>query len=194
MKFKVFKFKKVTSTNTVAMKLIKKEKEEIGLIYASRQTKGKGRYGKKWISKEGNLFASIFFHLQDKHPSFKEFVIINPIIISDIIKNYCKAEKISYKWPNDLFVRGKKICGILQEIITLKNKKFLIIGIGINILSNPKIKTKYEATNILKECKKKPSIKRIVKEIIKSYEKFFINLNTYKYKNFEEKAKSMILN
>ena len=61
MKFKIFKFKSVTSTNDTAMSLIK-EKKEIGCVYADNQTKGRGTYGKKWISNKGNLFGTVFFH------------------------------------------------------------------------------------------------------------------------------------
>ena len=105
-----------------------------------------------------------------------------------------RKKKKSFKWPNDVFVNGKKICGILQELITLNSKKFLIIGIGINIVSNPKINSKYQATNILLESKKKPTIKEIIDLIISSYEKFFIDLNSYNYGHFKKRANLMALN
>ena len=69
-----------------------------------------------------------------------------------------------------------------------------MIGIGINIISNPKIKNKYEATNILLETKKKVTIKKTMKLVISFYENFFLNLNSYNYDNFKEKAESMALN
>ena len=58
MKFQIFKFTSVTSTNDMAINLIKEEKKEVGYVYASTQTKGRGTYGKKWISIKGNLFGS----------------------------------------------------------------------------------------------------------------------------------------
>ena len=88
----------------------------------------------------------------------------------------------------------RKICGILQELVTVNSRKFLIIGIGLNIISNPNINNEYETTNILLETKKKPSIKEMINLIISSYEKFFINLNSYNYKDFKEKAELMALN
>ena len=104
-----------------------------------------------------------------------------------------KTKNVSVKWPNDIFVNGKKICGILQELITSNNKKFLIIGIGINIISNPDINNRYLATNILSETKKKPSIKKVMTLLVKSYEKFFFDLNSYNFKNFEQKANQIAL-
>jgi len=193
MKFKIFKFKNVTSTNDVAINLIRKKKSERGFVYAETQTKGRGSHGKKWISKKGNLFSSIFFPLKKNYPDFKEFSIINPVIVSETIKIFCEKKNISFKWPNDLFVNKKKICGILQEIITLESKKFLIIGIGINVLSNPDINVKYRTTNIFIETKKKPTIRKIIDQIIFSYEKFFFNLKSYNYNNFKKKADFMSL-
>ena len=194
MKFKIFKFESVASTNDVAINLIKEKHREIGCVYAKKQTKGRGTYGKKWVSDEGNLFGTIFFPLKDDYPPFNEFSIINPVIISCVIENFCKKKNITFKWPNDVFVNQKKICGILQELITVNSRKFLIIGIGLNIISNPKINTKYRTTNILFETKKKPSIKEMIRLIISSYEEFFLNLNLYNYKDFKKRADLMALN
>ncbi len=194
MKFEIFKYENVTSTNDVAINLIKEEKKEFGCVYASTQTKGRGTRGKKWVSDKGNLFSSIFFPLKNSFPPFNEFTTINPIIISSIIKNFCKKGNVNLKFPNDVFVNGKKICGILQELITSNNKKFLIIGIGINVVSNPKINAKYQTTNIYLQTKKIPKIRDIINLIISSYEKFFINLNSYDYANFRKKADLMALN
>ena len=133
MKFKIFKFKTVTSTNDMAINLIKKDNKENGCVIANMQTEGRGTHGKKCISEHGNLFGTIFFQLEKNYPSFSEFAIINPVIISGVIKIICKKQDISLKYPNDIFVNGKKICGILQEIITLSSKQFLIIGVGLNI-------------------------------------------------------------
>ena len=194
MKFEIFKYESVTSTNDVAIDLIKEGKKEIGCVCANTQTKGRGTHGKKWVSIKGNLFGSIFFPLEVNYPPFNEFSIINPVIISDAIMLFCKKKKISFKWPNDLFINGKKICGILQEVIAFNNMKFLIIGIGINIVSNPNINTNYEATNIFLETKKKPTTEEIINILITSYENFFRELDTYNFINFKTKAESMSVN
>ena len=139
MKFEIFKFEKVTSTNDMAINLIKEEQKETGCVYADTQTKGRGTYGREWISDKGNLFGSIFFPLKNNYPPFNEFSIINPLIISDVIKYFCEEKNINLKFPNDIFINRKKICGILQELVVSNSRKFLIIGIGVNIVSNPEI-------------------------------------------------------
>jgi len=194
MKFEIFKFENVTSTNDAAINLIKEKQRLTGCVYADIQTKGRGTHGKKWVSDKGNLFGSLFFPLEDNYPPFNEFSIINTIIISDVIKYFCYKENVNLKFPNDVFVNRKKICGVLQETIISGNRKFLIIGIGVNIVSNPDINNKYQATNILLETKKKPKIKEIIDLIISSYEKFFIDLNSYNYGHFKKRANLMALN
>tara|TARA_B100000686_G_C16194382_1_gene667416 strand:- start:9 stop:593 length:585 start_codon:yes stop_codon:yes gene_type:complete len=194
MKFEIFKFEKVTSTNDVAIYLIKEKNKKTGCIYADVQTKGRGTRGRKWISKEGNLFGSIFFPLKKEYPAFNEFSIINPVLISNVIKKFCKEENISLKWPNDVFVNRKKICGILQELITSKSKKFLIIGIGINVISNPNTNYRYGTTNILLETNENPKLKELINLIISSYENFFLNLNSYNYSDYKKKADLMAMN
>ena len=194
MKFEIFKFENVTSTNDVAINLIKEKQREFGCVYANTQTKGRGTHGRVWFSDRGNLFASIFFPLKNSYPPFNEFSIINPVIISGVIKHFCNRENINLKFPNDVLVNGKKICGILQELVTSNNKKFLIIGIGINVVSSPDINSKYQATNISLQTKKIPKIKEIIDLIISSYEKFFVDLNSYDYLHFKSKANLMASN
>ena len=65
MKFKIFRFKKVKSTNTTAIRIIKKTNCKYGMVISEIQTNGKGQYGRKWISYKGNLFIT-FFHKLSK--------------------------------------------------------------------------------------------------------------------------------
>jgi BirA family biotin operon repressor/biotin-[acetyl-CoA-carboxylase] ligase len=194
MEFEIIKFKNVTSTNDVAINLIKENNKITGCVYADTQTKGRGTYGKKWISENGNLFSSLFFPLEKKYPSFNEFSLINSILISNVIQNFCKGKKLALKFPNDVFLNDKKVCGLLQELITFKNKKYLIVGVGLNIISNPTLKHIYQATNIFLETKKKPNINDIINEMIIAYKNFFMKLNSYNYESFKKKAELMTLN
>ena len=109
----------------------------------------------------------------------------------EVIKEFCDEKKLRLKFPNDVLFNKKKICGLLQELITQKNRKFLIIGIGLNIVSNPNINNKYQATNIYLETNKKPSILEIVNLIISSYEKFLVNLDSYNFEKFKIRAEKL---
>ena len=193
MKFKIISYDTVNNTNETAIDLIKRNKFENGFVYALSQKKGKGQYGRNWISKKGNLFGSIFFHLKKNYPSVEEFSLINPILNINVVSNYCGKKNTFFKAPNDIYINKKKICGILQEVIIKGSKKYLIVGIGINILSNPKI-TNYPSTNIYKETQKKPRLLKIIKQIIAKYEQFFYNLDLYKFSNFKLKSEKLSLN
>ena len=167
MKFKKFFYKKVNSTNDLAIKKIKTGSAQ-GIIVADYQKKGRGQHGKKWLSFKGNLFITIFFKI--KHNiNIKKITILNCKIIKKILLKYIK-KTISIKAPNDLLINKKKICGILQEIKFNNEVKFIVIGVGINLIKNPKIKN-YPTTNILSETGFK--VKKI--DLIKNIEKNYIN-------------------
>ena len=85
MKFKVFAYKEVNSTNNIAMNLIKNKNINNGFVFSLKQKKGRGRYGRKWISKKGNLFGSIFFNLKKNYPSIKQFTLINTLLNIKVI-------------------------------------------------------------------------------------------------------------
>ena len=165
MKFKKFFYKKVNSTNDLAFKKIKTGITK-GIIVADYQKKGRGQHGKKWLSFNGNLFITIFFKIK-KNINIKKITILNCKIIKKILLKYIK-KKISIKPPNDLIINKKKICGILQEIKFNNEAKFIIIGIGINLIKNPKIKN-YPTTNILKETGFKVKKYDLIKNIEINY-------------------------
>ena len=137
MKFKIFEFKKVKSTNDTAIRLIKKNYSN-GFIMSETQTFGKGQRGNKWISKKGNLFISIFFKMNEKL-ILDKIVKLNLIIVNKIINSFINV-KTDIKFPNDILIKKKKVCGILQETLFKDENRFLIIGVGINVLNSPKIK------------------------------------------------------
>ena len=162
---KVFSYKKVNSTNDIAIKKIKKGFAR-GLVQAEFQKKGRGQRGKKWISYNGNLFISIFFEI-NKKISLKKITFKNYGKIKKVISKLIK-KNLTIKRPNDLLLNKKKICGILQETIVYNNSLFLVLGIGINLIRNPKI-INYPTTNILDEVRINVSKKLIIKHIINEF-------------------------
>ncbi len=177
MILKKFHYKNVNSTNDIAIKLIKNSNNKSGIVIAENQKKGRGRYGKKWISFRGNIFVSIFFNLKKNNKSLKKMTLINCLLIKKLLSCYCK-KRISIKPPNDLLINKKKISGILQEIIKKDKKKYMIIGIGINLIKNPDI-INYPTTNLFEVSKKKINKMEIILKLKKIYEKFIPKVNLY---------------
>ena len=169
MKLKKFRFKKVKSTNNTALRIIKKTNYTLGMVVAQSQVKGRGQYGKKWISSRGNLFVSFFNELNQKKLSISTITKINCLLVKKLLSKFT-SKNIFFKKPNDLFIDKKKISGILQEIILVKDKKFLITGIGINITKNPNIRN-YPATNLQEVTKKSISKLKVENKLKQIFEK-----------------------
>ncbi len=168
MKFKKFRFKIVKSTNSTAIRIIKNSNLDYGMIVSEIQKNGRGQYGKKWISYKGNLFLSFFYKIENLSVSLKQITIINCLLVKKLLTKYY-TKKIVFKKPNDLLINKKKICGILQEKISKLNKKYLIVGIGINLIKNPNFKD-YPTTNLNELLNKKVSKNKIENEIKKIFE------------------------
>ena len=172
MKLLKFTYKKVMSTNDVAIRKIRSGIEQ-GIIITNEQKKGRGRFGNKWISLKGNLFTTIFYKVNSNY-NLKKITQKNCLLIFKTLKTIIK-KNISIKYPNDILINSKKICGILQEIIKYKNKYFIIVGIGINIVGSPKI-NKYQTTYLNKHLNRNVSKYKIFFKIKKIFENNIINL------------------
>ena len=178
MKFKVFRYKKVKSTNNTAIRIIRETNHNFGMIVSERQTGGKGQYGRKWISYKGNILISIFYKLKKINLSMKQLSRKNCFLVKDVISKFYKR-KIVYKSPNDLLINKKKICGILQEKINKSGNDYLIVGIGFNLIKNPIIPN-YPTTNLFEITKKKIKTEIFMNQLKISFGKFLSQYYTTK--------------
>ena len=168
MKFKIFRFDKVKSTNNTAIRIIKNYNYDFGMILSDLQINGRGQYGKKWISYKGNLFVSFFYNLKNFKISLNKLTKINCLMVKKCISQYYKKE-IYFKKPNDLLIQKKKICGILQEKVNKLNHTYLIVGIGVNLIKSPFLKN-YPTTNLRELVNKDISKKKFELELKKIFE------------------------
>lgn len=173
---------KIDSTNNY-LKQNYKNLKDYTFVSTNLQTNGKGRNEREWKSENGkNLLFSLL--LLDK-PLFKHYKEISIITAYSIIEVLSRlgVKGISLKWPNDVYVNGKKICGILLESVSEDEMKCLIIGVGINV--NQTIfegEYRVEPTSILKETNNKQDIGKIKEDI---YTTLVTNINSLKEgKNF----------
>ena len=168
MKFKILRYKKVRSTNNTAIRIIKRGNINFGMIISENQSKGRGQYGRKWVSYKGNLFVSFFYNLEDLKISINKLTLLNCLMVKKLLSQYY-TKQIIFKKPNDLLIDKKKICGILQEKICKLQKTYLIVGIGINLIKNPNLKG-IPTTNLNKLLNKRLSKIKIEKKIKKIFE------------------------
>ena len=186
--FTLIQLDKVNST-MIEIKKYLDENKNICMI-ADQQTEGFGRRGNKWISPKGNIYMSFLFKYNlstDQHFLFSA-VMVNSIV--SLINRYVK-EKINIKWPNDILVNNNKIAGIMTEIVKLNEVKYIIIGVGINILSAPKIYG--YSTCCLNDYVVNFKYKEILLEMISSYFNEYEMIVQKKYNKILEKFRKKMV-
>lgn len=137
--YKVLSFDKISSTQTYAHDMVANgTATDHTIICAAAQYAGRGRYRRKWVSHHGNLYASFIFHCHERDPRLSYAVAV---AIIDTLASYGISANI--KWPNDILLDGKKVAGVLIEYAG----RFVIVGIGINVHSNPTV-DEYKTTKL----------------------------------------------
>lgn len=140
----------VGSTNDLAMAYLRQGGADRHLVIAEKQEQGRGRLGRVWVSKPGNLYASLA--LRDPCDIGKGFQLgfVAALVIRQALASI-GAQSLSLKWPNDVLMKGAKISGILIEGSKLPDGTFAcVIGTGINLADHP-TDTPYPATDLASE-------------------------------------------
>lgn len=137
MNFHIFRFDKLLSTNEHLKKHLEKYDPNT-IIWADEQEKGRGRFERTWLSaKEKDLTFSILLLLDKNSIDYwKNITQVTSLAIVEELEKNNLAVKI--KWPNDVIVNDKKVCGILCELVELNGSNYGILGIGLNVNSNRK--------------------------------------------------------
>ncbi len=134
---KIYYFDTIDSTQNFALKLSQRHHENGSVVIAKRQTKGRGRLNRRWISPSGGIWLSILLkpNFDLSHTSL--FPMATSLALAIAIEKTLKIDT-KLKWPNDLTIKNRKVAGILIDAAIESNKiEYLIIGVGINF----KIKT-----------------------------------------------------
>jgi len=131
----LYYYPKLTSTMTIAKKKAREGAAEGSVVIADEQTAGRGRLGRTWLSPKGNLAMSII--LKPTIDKLTQLVMIASLAVVRVIKRLTDIEA-EIKWPNDVLIRGKKVCGILIENeVQQDHVLFAVVGIGINLSLDP---------------------------------------------------------
>jgi len=122
----------VDSTNEWAKELAEFGVEEGTVIIAEQQTAGKGRLGREWISPKGGLWFSIVLRPCKSVGETTKLVFMASLAVTEVLHQKYRL-RTETKWPNDVMVNRRKICGILAETTTSDDKlSYVVLGIGIN--------------------------------------------------------------
>jgi BirA family biotin operon repressor/biotin-[acetyl-CoA-carboxylase] ligase len=130
---RIIRLSEVGSTNTYLKDNSELLKEHGLVVIAEMQTSGRGRAGRKFVSlPQKNVTFSVVMHPGLALGEVQVFALLAGIVVARVLEKYINGVRL--KWPNDVLVNGKKICGILLETITIPQQNFpvLILGIGLN--------------------------------------------------------------
>jgi BirA family biotin operon repressor/biotin-[acetyl-CoA-carboxylase] ligase len=149
----------VKSTNAEALALAEKGAPHLTLVWARRQTAGRGRDGRLWVSTDGNVFWSLLLRPQPDWPDVSELAYVAGLAVYAAVRPHLDLSRaLALKWPNDLLIGGAKVAGTLIEAKGLRRRDrslltadAVVIGTGINVASCPLDGMVYPTTSLKAE-------------------------------------------
>jgi BirA family biotin operon repressor/biotin-[acetyl-CoA-carboxylase] ligase len=174
---KVIAYPSLTSTNDIAKLKAKRGAREGTVVVAEEQTAGRGRLKRAWLSPKGSIALSIILHpTPGQLPSL---IMVASLAVAHSIEKV-SGLKSQIKWPNDVLVNGKKVCGILIESdVRGKAVDYAVIGIGLNVNLNatdfPEIAA--TATSLSQESGREISRLEMIRCLLEEVEKLYLALS-----------------
>lgn len=165
------------SINDLAKELANYRASEGTIVIAETQTAGRGRLNRKWFSPIGGLYFSIILRPKLKAKETLKLVFVTGLAVAEVLhENY--GLNVETKWPNDVLVNGRKVCGILSEMKTKGEKvNYTVIGVGINANVNVKKEfpeeLKTAATSIENELGKKVRLEELLKLLLEKLDSLY---------------------
>lgn len=175
-------YETINSTNLRAKLDADNGAPEGALVVADMQTAGRGRRGRTWSSPAGlNVYFTLILKPRYVPDKASMVTLVMALAVAEGIRETCGVEA-GIKWPNDIVVNGKKVCGILTEMSVEKNFiHHVVIGVGINVgLQEFAPELADTATSLQAECGRKVPKAALVANIMKAFEKY--------YESFREKT------
>jgi len=194
----LFYYPQIDSTNRQAKIMASQGVHDGTLVFTEHQTQGQGRLKRKWVSPPGkNLLFSIIFYPSVPPPRVFQLTLLSSLSVCKTLVDDAKIEA-GIKWPNDIYVNNRKICGVLTEFSANQDRvNWAVVGIGINVNFDPSSDPEIAAiaTSIKRETGKShnriPLLQNIVKTIEEYYNRF-LNGDVETIKN-EWLSRSIIL-
>lgn len=132
----------IDSTNAEAKRLAGGGASHGAVIWARKQTAGRGRMGREWVSADGNLFTTVLLSPSVSLEKCSQLSFVAALAVVDtLVAILPDTANVTCKWPNDVLVNGKKISGVLLESFTTKElvteRQWIAVGVGINVDTHP---------------------------------------------------------
>jgi len=167
-------FQSVDSTNQYLKRLAEHGVEEGTVVLAETQKKGRGRLNRKWSSPEGGLYFSVLLKPQMQPKDATKLTLVFGLAVAEVLREDFSLPA-ELKWPNDVLIKGRKICGILVEASMVNNDlRFIVAGIGVNVNLIPTLTfseaIKDSATSIQNEIGSEVSIEDFFRRVLEKME------------------------
>ena len=171
-------FDDISSTNLKAKELAQDGKTEGTVIISKTQSKGRGRFNRVWESPEGGLYFSIILRPRCKPDKATLLPLFAALSVCKTITSVCDLY-VKIKWPNDVLINGKKVCGILLESESSKDGlDYVVLGFGINLnVGVDVLPNEFNATSISREIGIKLDCHAFLKKLLLNFSEtysFFI--------------------
>ena len=172
----IYHFKTIDSTNLFAKKLVKQGVKEGAVVVSDVQSSGHGRKDRTWSSPEGGLWFSILLYPNISPLSGMLITMASSIAVAQGIEEVTGL-KPEIKWPNDLLVNGKKVCGILTELDAKKDTiNYTVVGIGLNVNNALEEELQEFATTLKQELDNQIPKLDLLKSILKNFDENYNKL------------------
>lgn len=148
--YALFHYTEIDSTNEAAKRLVEGGEAVPAVLWAEKQTAGRGRRGRQWESPVGNLYCTVLEPLRGDLVEAGRRSYLYGLAINSAINAALPVPKAKLKWPNDVLLNGAKVSGLLLETAQcpLTQDFYLIIGFGVNVAMPPAAVTSYKTTTL----------------------------------------------
>ncbi len=197
---KILCYTRTSSTSDIAKDLAGTENKEGVVIIAREQTQGRGRlhgdHPRKWYSPPGGLYASILLRPTISPNQAPCLSLVCAIAVTNVLlKQYNISAGI--KWPNDVLINDKKICGVLAEGSTRNESlRYVIVGIGINVnVTSQSLRkgAQSSGTSMLIELGTELSITEVICHVLEEFEKLYIEFIEHDLSKLLHSYRSLLL-
>lgn len=162
-------FEELDSTSLEAKRRAERGAVQPLWILALRQRAGYGRRGAAWTQNEGDVAATLLFPPEASGEKLPQLSFVAALAVFDSIRRYSPKAKVSVKWPNDILVDGKKIAGLLLELVSPPTSPLIVaLGVGVNIVTAPEI-ADYPTAKLIDYCVPPPSPCEFVKTLDEAF-------------------------
>ena len=131
----------VTSTNDVALTMAREGATPWTVVRAKRQIRGRGRQGRSFVSPPGNSYTSFVLRPRGATEHVPQIALATGLAVAETIDELApQLSRALCKWPNDILVAGRTVCGILVETSSLSGRlEAVVVGIGVNLVCHPEL-------------------------------------------------------